>query len=163
MIKAISGHCNAYQGLKAIVTWFNFFFFYSVWMWADCLSVSLAFCLLMKNVIKVNNDWENFFKNKLKINIQLERFVLFLWNSLCRSGWPQTHGPIPASSSQVLELKVWVTPTGFQLDLLRSFLIYLFLHFCLCACLREFITYHGCTGACGNQKRAPDTHGIGIK
>ena len=38
------------------------------------------------------------------------------WDSLCRPGWPQTHRDPPASSSQILELKVctimpysWVT------------------------------------------------------
>ena len=30
-------------------------------------------------------------------------------NSLCNSSWPQAHRDLPASASQVLELKVWVT------------------------------------------------------
>jgi hypothetical protein len=37
---------------------------------------------------------------------------MLLWlaqNSLCRSGWPQTHRALPAFASQMLVLKVYVT------------------------------------------------------
>ena len=82
-----------------------------------------------------SNTYFFFFKQTVGSYPPLPRDRVFLCspgclNSLCRPDWPQTHGNLPASASQVLGLKVYTTVPGRNSGIFTEFFSFInLLHF----------------------------------